>query len=102
ANGTSVAYQVSTNGGSSWSSTSATQTSLTDGDYLFRAVVTDPAGNSSTSNTIEVIIDNTKPVAPSITAFADNSGSSSDHLTNDTTPTLTITPEAGASAQVFL
>ncbi|WP_032925245.1 Ig-like domain-containing protein, partial [Mesorhizobium sp. LNHC229A00] len=52
ANGTAVTYQVSTDGGTNWTSTTATQTSLADGDYQFRAVVTDPAGNSSNSNAI--------------------------------------------------
>src|SRR5258708_7253828 len=61
-NATSVAYQVSLTGGAS-TATTAAQTSLADGDYQFRAVVTDPAGNSSTSNSIEVVVDNTNPTA---------------------------------------
>src|SRR5205823_13427640 len=47
-------------GGASWSSTGAIQTSLVDGDYRFHAVVTDPAGNSAISNVIEVKVDNTE------------------------------------------
>ena len=45
--------------GGAFTSTTASQSGLADGDYQFRAVVTDPAGNSSTSNVIEVIVDNT-------------------------------------------
>src|SRR5205823_3053542 len=61
ANGVSVAYEVSSNGGTTWTSTTASQSGLTDGDYLFHAIVTDPAGNSSTSNAVEVKIDTTAP-----------------------------------------
>src|SRR4029077_6830978 len=46
----SVAYQVSTDGGAHWAGTTANQLGLADADYQFRAVVTDNAGNTSTSN----------------------------------------------------
>src|SRR5204863_453106 len=62
-NGTSVAYEVSTDGGATWSATGASQTSLADGNYRFHAVVTDPAGNASTTAAIAVIVDNTAPSA---------------------------------------
>src|SRR5207253_2610566 len=52
ANGVSVAYEVSTDGGSTWSTTSSSQSGLADGSYQFHAVVTDPAGNSSTTSPI--------------------------------------------------
>src|SRR5207245_9235241 len=61
ANGTSVAYEVSTDGGATWSATGATQTSLVDGDYRFHAIVTDPARNSTPRNVSHVSIDNTAP-----------------------------------------
>ncbi|MGY8639454.1 Ig-like domain-containing protein, partial [Bradyrhizobium sp. 14AA] len=48
-NGTGVTYEVSTDGGASWSTTTAAQSDLADGSYQFRAVVSDPAGNSATS-----------------------------------------------------
>ena len=41
--------------------TTASQSSLADGDYQFRALVTDAAGNTSTSNVIEVVVDNSVP-----------------------------------------
>src|SRR6185312_17205620 len=59
----SVAYQVSTDGGAHWGPTTADQTSLVDGSYQFRAVVTDNAGNSSNTAAIAVIVDNTPPTA---------------------------------------
>ena len=49
--GASVAYQVSLNGGA-FTATTASQSGLADGDYQFRALVTDAAGNTSTSNVI--------------------------------------------------
>ena len=42
-----MAYQVSLNGGT-FAATSPNLSNLADGDYVFRAVVTDAAGNSST------------------------------------------------------
>src|SRR5439155_3033522 len=59
----SIVYEKSTNGGSTWTSTAANQSGLADGDYLFHAVVTDNAGNSSTTSAIEVKVDNTAPTA---------------------------------------
>src|SRR5207248_1473018 len=61
-NGVSADYHGSTDV-STCAPTTVSQTTLADGDYRFRAVVTDPAGNSSTSNVIEVVVDNTAPVA---------------------------------------
>src|SRR4029079_19638607 len=58
--GTTVEYQVSLNGGG-FVTTTAAQSGLADGDYQFRAIVTDAAGNSTTGNVIEVTIDNTAP-----------------------------------------
>src|SRR5207253_5505484 len=46
-NGVSVAYQVSTNEIGRASCREGVQTSVADGSYKLRAVVTDPAGNHS-------------------------------------------------------
>ena len=40
-------------------------------------------------------------MAPSITAIADDSGTAGDHLTNDTTLTLSGTAEAGNTVEIF-
>jgi Ca2+-binding RTX toxin-like protein len=98
--GSTVAYEVSVDGGA-FHSTGATQAGLADGNYQFRAIVTDAAGNSATTAAVSVKIDATAPGAPSITAFSDNSGSKGDTITNDNTPTLTITAEADSTVQVF-
>src|SRR5205823_13507193 len=79
--GTTVTYEKSLNGGTTWTSTTASQSGLADGDYKFHAIVTDPAGNSSTSNVIEVKVDNTAPVAGTL-AFA----GLTDSGTTDTIP----------------
>jgi hypothetical protein len=46
-------------------------------------------------------LDHTPPAAPKITGFSDNTGSTSDTITNDRTPTLTITAEADATVNVY-
>ncbi len=62
----------------------ASQSGLADGTYLFRATVTDAAGNVSTTATQTVTIDATAPTAGtlSLTGFTDTGSSSSDGLTN--------------------
>src|SRR4029078_11178423 len=71
-----IVYEVSSDGGAHWTVTSANQVGLADGDYLFHAVVTDNAGNSSVSNAIEVKVDNTAPAAGTLSfANLDDTGS---------------------------
>ena len=64
--GTATVYEVSTDGGSTWAATGTSQSALPDDDYGFRAVVTDDAGNSATSNVVTVVVDKTAPVANAI------------------------------------
>jgi len=74
---------------------------LADGTYSFTATATDAAGNTgSASAGFSISIDDTAPNAPVVTGFADDSGAAGDHLTNDATPTLTITAEAGSAVEV--
>src|SRR6478736_5034347 len=61
--GSTVAYQVSTDGGTSWATTTGAQSNLADGTYQFRTVVTDAAGNAATSNAITVTVDTSAPAA---------------------------------------
>src|SRR5882757_6520404 len=89
--GTTVAYEVSLNGGA-WTGTSAAQAALADGSYQFRAVVTDAAGNSATTDTIAVVIDNTNPAAGTL-AFAgltDTGSSNTPPVTRDNTFDLSL------------
>ncbi len=72
--GATVTYQVSTDGGVSWTDTDTAQTGLVDGNYQFRAVVTDEAGNVATGAAVSVGIDTILPEIPGALAFsADNS-----------------------------
>src|SRR5205814_2245261 len=81
--------------GITWSPTTVSQTTLADGDYRFRAVVTDRAGDSSTSNVIEVVVDNTAPVAGTLSFAAgtltDTGSSQSPAITQDGTFDLSLT-----------
>ncbi|WP_344966135.1 Ig-like domain-containing protein [[Pseudomonas] carboxydohydrogena] len=97
----SVIYQVSTDNGQNWVTTGTNQNNIADGDYQYRAIVTDSAGNSSTSNVIEVVIDTAAPGKPTITGVTDDvapfTGTVANNgLTNDATPTLTGMAEANS------
>ncbi|WP_208608658.1 beta strand repeat-containing protein, partial [Bradyrhizobium stylosanthis] len=98
-NGTSVSYEVSTDGGANWATTTSAQSNLADGSYQFRAVVSDPAGNSSASNVIAVVVDNTAPTAGtlSLTGYTDSGSSSADFNSTDKTFDLTLTGNADAN-----
>ncbi|WP_431305308.1 Ig-like domain-containing protein [Sediminicoccus sp. BL-A-41-H5] len=98
--GATVVWQRSTDGGANWSTTTAQQSNIADGSYQFRAVVTDGAGNSSTSNVVSATIDTAAPAAGvlSLSGFTDSGTSSSDFLSNDSTFTLSLAgQEAGAT-----
>jgi hypothetical protein len=59
-------------------------------------VATDAAGNGNTASAQSVqAVDTLAPALPVITSITDNSGSTSDNLTNDNTPVLTVSAEAG-------
>jgi len=73
-----------------------------DGTFNVTATVTDAAGNASNASTAwSVTVDTSSPNQPVISSFSDNSGLGSDTITNDTTPTLSITAEAGSTVEVF-
>ncbi len=59
--GADVRFEVSRDGGATWATTGASLNSLLDGDYQFRALVTDAAGNSSHSAAQTLNIDATPP-----------------------------------------
>uniref|UniRef100_UPI003462B068 Ig-like domain-containing protein n=1 Tax=Legionella sp. W05-934-2 TaxID=1198649 RepID=UPI003462B068 len=94
--GASIRYELSSDGGTTWSATTANQTGLADGDYQFRSTVTDAAGNSAISNTISVIVDTTAPV-PTLSI----NDVTADNIINaqESGGTVTITGSAGGDAQ---
>ncbi|MFM2153715.1 MAG: Leukotoxin, partial [Pseudomonadota bacterium] len=97
--GTTSLGQSEADGQGVWS---VTTTALDDGKHVFTAKATDAASNASVvSESFEVTFDTTAPGKPSIDAFAGNSGSTTDNVTNDATPTLTGQAEAGTTVTVF-
>jgi hypothetical protein len=109
----SAQFQYSPQGAGSWT-TIATDaispysvtwdtTALTEGGYDLRVITTDNASNTFTSALVTVTVDRTAPAAPStpVLASASDSGITGDNLTNDTTPTLTGTAEAGSTVRIY-
>ena len=95
-----VVYQVSTNGGATWATTTATQTELPDASYQFRAVVTDAAGNSANTAALHVTVDNTAPTAGtlSFTGLTDSGSVNTPPITSDNAFDLTLSGhETGAT-----
>src|SRR5207244_2320090 len=86
-----------------WSSDSS---ALADGDHAISAKATDTAGNTgSASGSLTVTIDTAAPAAPStpdLNALSDSGSSSSDNITNDSTPSFDGTAENGSSVQLLL
>ena len=88
--------------GGAWTITAST---LGSGAHAITATATDVAGNTSaSSSSLSITIDTTAPAAPStpdLTAASDTGSSSTDNITNDTTPTVSGTAEAGATVTVY-
>ncbi|NCA14517.1 MAG: hypothetical protein EBS89_10355, partial [Proteobacteria bacterium] len=68
-----------------------TPTSLSDGTYTVRALVTDLAGNQSTTSGITVYVDTTAPTAGTLTMTTpDNGSSGSDGIIGTLTPSFSL------------
>jgi hypothetical protein len=95
-----IAIETSSPYSASWDTSS-----LADGaSYDVRVVTTNNAGGSTTSAAVTVTIDHTAPAAPSVpnlTSASDTGWSTTDNLTNDTTPTFTGTAEAGSTVTLY-
>jgi len=80
-------------------------TTPTAGDRTVRVTVTDAAGgNTSAPADVTVTVVAVPPAAPSVpdlTAGSDTGSSSTDSITNDTTPTFDGTGETGATVTLF-
>ncbi|NDE07840.1 MAG: hypothetical protein EBZ89_10720, partial [Chloroflexi bacterium] len=68
-------------------------TSLSDGTYTIRALVTDLAGNQSTTSGIDVFVDTTAPTAGTL-AIVETNGTTGDGVVSTATPAFTV---SGAS-----
>ncbi|MBI1184788.1 PKD domain-containing protein, partial [bacterium] len=90
------------NGSGNWSFTVAGTQALADGTYSISASSTDLAGNSSSGNSLSIIIDTQSPSAPAIAAITnDNGASSTDGITNDQTLMLSGTSAAYARIKLY-
>jgi len=79
------------------SATNCTLPSLTDGAWNVTATLTDPAGNTSlVSSALPLTIDATGPqsLTPDLLAASDSGSSSTDDITSDNTPTITLTGQS--------
>ena len=101
-NGTTLLGTTTAGGGGNWTITSST---LAEGSHSLSVKATDSAGNvSAASSTSTVVIDTTAPIAPStpaLSAASDKGSSSSDRITNVTTPTFSGTAEVGATLKLY-
>ncbi|MGU3311124.1 biofilm-associated Ig-like repeat protein Blp1 [Acinetobacter sp. M5A5_2a] len=90
--GTRVTYLVSTDDGKTWQETIVAQKDLIDGSYLYKAVVTDVAGNTSETAVQKVVVDTTVPKAGEVTLsdLSDTGVSATDQITQDKTFNLII------------
>ncbi|EHU1922636.1 Ig-like domain repeat protein [Acinetobacter baumannii] len=83
--GSSVTYLISTDEGKTWQETTLNQKDLADGIYLYKAVVTDAAGNTSETAVQKVVVDTTAPQAGELTLsdLSDTGISATDQITQD-------------------
>ncbi len=88
-----ITYWISKDDGKTWQETTVTQKDLVDGSYLYKAVVTDRAGNASETAIQKVIVDTTVPKAGELTLsdFSDTGVSATDQITQDNNFTLKLT-----------
>ncbi|WP_436899243.1 Ig-like domain-containing protein, partial [Acinetobacter gyllenbergii] len=83
--------------------TTVKQSDLSDGVYQFKAIVTDAAGNSSEVLSTKLTVDNTAPVAGtlSITHLNDTGSSASDRITQDNSFDLSLSGQEAGTAVVY-
>ena len=80
-------------------------TPVADGTYTIKATAIDAAGNRSPeSDALTFTVDTTSPVAPAVPVLktaSDTGSSTSDNITSDTTPTITVSGAAGFLVEAF-
>jgi len=78
-----VGFQVSSTGKDGTWVDAKDSDPLSDGTHFIRYVVTDIAGNTGTTNALEVDMDKAAPAAPTVALFADTGASATDHITSN-------------------
>ena len=97
--GATLLGSATANSNGAWSYTT---TALSNGAHGLTATATDATGvTGPASMALNVTIDATAPVAPTISSFSTDSGVTGDGITNDNTLTLTGTAEAGSTVNVY-
>ncbi len=90
--GVDISYEISVDGGTSWTSTTKEQVSLADGTYLYRATVKDLAGNIANINPLGVTVDTTSPQIGELEITQLRyTGSTSDQISSDNKFNLALT-----------
>ncbi len=78
---------------------------VADGSHTYTAKTTDAAGNTSLVSSGRTVIVDTiapeKPNTPDLAAGSDVGASDADNITNDSTPSLSGTAEAGSTIELF-
>ncbi len=102
--GSRVTYLVSTDEGKTWQETTVNQKDLTDGVYLYKAVVTDRAGNASETAIQKVVVDTTAPKAGELTLsdLSDTGVSATDQITQDKNFNLKLEGQESGSQVTYL
>ncbi|MBF9203944.1 Ig-like domain-containing protein [Acinetobacter pittii] len=102
--GSRVTYLVSTDEGKTWQETTVTQKDLVDGSYLYKAVVTDRAGNASETAIQKVVVDTTAPQTGELTLsdLSDTSVSATDQITQDKNFNLKLEGQESGSQVTYL
>jgi large repetitive protein len=97
--GTTQVGTVKADASGAWS---VTVSSLSVGTHSLTAKAVDVAGNTSAASAaVSVAVQGPAPGAPTIAKFSTDSGVAGDHITNDTTLTLSGTAVANSTVKVF-
>ncbi|KHV67043.1 hypothetical protein RR16_19465, partial [Acinetobacter baumannii] len=102
--GSRVTYLVSTDEGKTWQETTLNQKDLADGIYLYKAVVTDAAGNTSETAVQKVVVDTTTPHSGELTLsdLNDTGVSVTDQITQDKNFNLKLEGQETGSRVTYL
>ncbi|MEH1709064.1 biofilm-associated Ig-like repeat protein Blp1 [Acinetobacter pittii] len=102
--GSRVTYLVSTDEGKTWQETTVAQKDLTDGVYLYKAVVTDRAGNASETAIQKVVVDTTAPQAGELilSDLTDTGVSATDQITQYKNFNLKLEGQESGSRVTYL
>ena len=94
-----IAYSRSADSGLTWTAATVLQSGLADGQYQFRADVTDAAGNVATTGAVTVTVDTTAPAAGVVTLvdYTDSGTSAIDRISTDSTFSLSLSGQEPAA-----